>query len=89
MRTLTLELPPKKWVVFHSEDKARIGTIKDQFIIPLDIRSPPSYISTDKDISIDQETHRHITLSLGYAVFCASGKPAFISGDVVFYLLSS
>lgn len=92
-------LPPKNWVVFHSKDKARIGTLKDQFVIPLDIRSPPAYISTDKDVSIGKATdkdmsigktiHKHVILSLGYAIFCASGKPAFISGDVVFYLLSA
>ena len=43
--------------------------------------------ATNKDISINKATYKHIILLLGYAIFCAFSKPAFISGDVVFYLL--
>ena len=44
-------------------------------------------ISTNKDISINKATYKHIVLSPRCAIFCAFSKPAFISGDVVFYLL--
>jgi hypothetical protein len=83
-------------VVFRSQDIARIGTLKDQLIIPLEIPTSPSYISTNKDLTIEkgddknqQNDDKFVTLSLGYAVFCASGKPAFISPNVAFFLLSS
>ena len=41
----------------------------------------------NKDIFINKATYKHVILLLRYAIFYASGKPAFINRDVVFYLL--
>ena len=80
--------PLEKWVVFRSTATARVWTDKDQFIIPLDVQNEESYLSTDEDTSA-KSPHQYIKLTPGIAVFCASKKPAYISGCVVFYLLST
>jgi hypothetical protein len=41
-----------------------------------------------EESQVNKEDDEHVRLSLEHAVFCASGKPAFISGGVVFYILS-
>jgi len=43
--------------------------------------------ATNKDIFINKATHKRIILSLRYTIFYVSGKLAFISRDIVFYLL--
>ncbi|OCL08314.1 hypothetical protein AOQ84DRAFT_376885 [Glonium stellatum] len=74
--------PPQRWVVFRStKEDARIGTQRDQFVIPIQIPKTPSYIT-------DKSTQQQVELACGCAVFCAAGKPAAISDGVLFLILS-
>lgn len=74
--------PPQRWVIFRStKEDARIGTPRDQFIIPIQISKAPIYIT-------DKSTQQRVELACGCAVFCAAGKPAAIGDGVVFLILS-
>ena len=60
---------------------AQVGAQREQFLIPIQT-SKSSYMSFDEGRS------NRVELSPGLATFCASGKVAFISADVVFLILS-
>ncbi|MCJ1408008.1 hypothetical protein MMC19_002081 [Ptychographa xylographoides] len=70
---------PKRWVIYRSMAMAKVGTLRDQFIIPIQIPdSACIFVGSSSNL---------VTLTRGFAIFCASGIPAFLSAGVVFLVI--
>lgn len=69
---------PNRWVVFRSKEVARVGTLRDQYIIPIQIPDTARILDG---------SGTQVLLTRESAIFCASGKTAFMSAGVVFFVM--